>query len=338
MAVRARGLVLLQKAAASGNAAAMTILAEQPDDQLRFTGRTALEWKKMAAEAGSARAAISLASLAKDPAEAAPWISKAESLPVCSARDMVELAQAHYRLNGAQGGERARLWLQRAIAEVQLNESDPAILFLIGRTMLEGAGSQNDKQTALDYIKRAAEGGKVEAMRYLGRSYASGGFGEANVRLASEWFARALRGKDEGAATDLVRLAASSEADGAAVISVLKEVAESGFIPAMREYGRSLQFGFGVASDPAQGVVWLRKAADAGDTEAMKELSRAYASGYGVELSASASTEWLLRAAKAGDKEAMYGVSLAMTLGFGTEVNADGAQKWLVNAEAAPGK
>lgn len=333
-AERARGVSLLQKAAASGNAAAMTILADQPDDQLRSTGRTALEWKRMAADAGSTRAAIDMASLAKDPAEASPWIARAESLPVCAARDMVELAQVHYRLNGAQGAERARMWLQRAVNEVQLNEPDPATLFLVGRTMLEGAGAPADKQAALDYIKRAAEGGKVEAMRYLGRSYASGALGEGKTGLAAEWLARALRGGDEGAATDLARLAASSEADGAAAVAILKEVAEGGFVAAMREYGRSLQFGFGAASDPAQGVAWLRKAADAGDTEAMKELSRAYASGYGVELSASASTEWLLRAANAGDKEAMYGVSLAMTLGFGTEVNADGAQKWLANAEA----
>lgn len=337
-AERSRGLSLLQKAAVSGNAAAMAILADQPDDQLRATGRTSMEWKKLAANSGSARAAISLASLAKDTGEASPWIARAETLPVCSARDMVELAQVHYRMNGAQGAERARMWLQRAISEVELNEPDPATLFLVGRTMFEGTGGETDKQAALAYIKRAAESGKVEAMRYLGRSYASGSLGEGHFGLAAEWLGKALRSGDEGAATDLARLAASSESEGATVIATLKEVAENGFVPAMREYGRSLQFGFGIASEPTQGAAWLRKAADAGDTEAMKELSRAYASGYGVELSANASTEWLMRAANAGDKEAMYGVSLAMTLGFGTEVNADGAQKWLATAEATARK
>jgi len=337
-AERARGLSLLHKAAAAGNAAAMTILSDQSGDQLRFSGRSAMEWKRMAAEAGSARAAIALATLAKDASEASRWIARAESRPVCSARDMVELAQVHYRFDGAQGAERARMWLQRAVNEAQLNDPDPAVFFLVGRAMLEAPDSQTDKQAALDYIKRAAEGGKVEAMRYLGRSYASGALGEGNSGLASEWLSKALRGGDEGAAADLARLAASSESNGAAAIAILKEVAEGGFVPAMREYGRGLQFGFGIAADPVQGAAWLRKAAEAGDTEAMKELSRAYASGYGVELSASASTEWLLRAAKAGDKEAMYGVSLAMTLGFGTEVNADDAQKWLSNAEAAAGK
>jgi TPR repeat protein len=333
-AERARGLALLQKAATSGNAAAMVTLADQSDDQLRSTGRTALDWRKAAAESGNARAAIYLASLAKDKTEATSWIAQAEALPVCSARDKIELAQIISRVKGPQGTERARMWLQQAISDIQANEPDPATLFLIGRAMLDGVGGSSDHPAALAYIKRSAEAGKVEAMRFLGRGYASGAFGEGNNALAIEWLSKALRNGDEGAASDLARVAASSEADAMPAISVLKEVAETGFIPALREYGRSLQFGFGIAADPAQGAAWLRKAADAGDTMAMKELSRAYASGYGVELSANASTDWLLRAANAGDTEAMYGVSLAMTLGFGTEVNAEAAQKWLATAEA----
>ncbi|WP_165820291.1 tetratricopeptide repeat protein [Microvirga sp. KLBC 81] len=337
-AERARGLMLLQKAASSGNAAAMFVLAEQTDDELRSTGKTALDWKRAAAEAGSSRAAIALAALARDSSEASVWIARAESLPVCSARDMVELAQVQSRVNGVQGTERARMWLQRAINDIQLNEPDAATLFLIGRVMLDGTGGQTDKQAALQYLKRSAEAGKVEAMRFLGRNYASGAFGDGNIGPAIEWLAKALRGGDEGAATDLARLAGSSETNAAPAIAALKELAEAGSVPAMREFGRSLQFGFGVEADPEQGANWLRKAAEAGDIIAMKELSRAYASGYGVELSASASTDWLLRAANAGDAEAMYGVSLAMTLGFGTEVNAEAAQKWLTTAETAARK
>jgi TPR repeat protein len=337
-AERTRGVALLQKAAESGIVAAMAALADQPEDELRSTGRTAREWRRAAAEAGNSRAAIALAALAKDPSEAAAWIARAESLPVCSARDMVELAQIHSRVNGPQGAERARIWLQRAIDDTKLNEPDPATLFLIGRAMLEGVGGAPDQQTALGYIKRSADAGKVEAMRFLGRSYASGAFGDGNNNLAIEWLAKALRGGDEGAASDLARLATNTEGDATAAIAVLREVAEAGFVPAVREYGRSLQFGFGVTADPAQGASWLRKAAEAGDIIAMKELSRAYASGYGVELSANASTDWLLRAAGAGDTEAMYGVSLAMTLGFGTEVNAEAAQKWLATAEATARK
>jgi hypothetical protein len=335
---RTRGLALLQKAAVSGNATAMLMLADQPEDRLRPTGKTAMDWKKAAAEAGSSRAAITLATLAGAQSEASSWIARAEALPVCSPRDMVELAQVQSRVNGDQGVEKAHMWMQRAINEIQLNEPDPATLFLIGRAMLDGIGGQVDQQAGLDYVKRSAEAGKVEAMRFLGRSYAVGTFGDSNMSLAIEWLAKALRGGDEGSATDLARLAGSSEEDAAPAVAVLKEVAETGFVPAMREYGRSLQFGFGVEADPARGADWLRKAAEAGDTNAMKELSRAYASGYGVELSANASTDWLLRAANAGDTEAMYGVSVAMTLGFGTDVNAEAAQKWLATADTAAHK
>lgn len=332
---RDRGLSLLQKAAASGNVTAMAVLAEQPDDQLRATGKTALDWKKAAADAGNARAAIALASFSKDASEAKQWLTRAEALPVCSARDMVEIAQVHARVDGPAGAERARAWIERAVREATPDRADPSTLLVIGRAMMEGIGGQVDRAAALDYIRRSAEAGKVEAMRYLGRSYASGALGENNSGQAVEWLAKALRGGDEGAASDLARLATGSEADAEPAVAVLKETAVSGIVPAMREYGRSLQFGFGLVADPAEGALWLRKAAEAGDIVAMKELSRAYASGYGVELSANESTDWLLRAAKAGDTEAMYGVSLAMTLGFGTAVNSEGAQNWLATAEAA---
>jgi TPR repeat protein len=333
-----RGLMLLQQAATSGNAAAMLTLAELSNDQLRSTGKTALAWRRAAAEAGSARAAIALASSAKDNAEAADWLARTETLPVCAARDMVELAQIYHKSPDASSKERANKWLQRAVNEVQTDEADPGVLFLIGRAMLNGVGGMTNSESALDYMKRSADAGKIEAMRFLGRGYASGQFGERNAGAAAEWLTKALRQGDESAAIDLARLAATSDGHAAGAVVSLKEGAEAGFVPAMREYGRSLQFGFGVPAEPERGASWLRRAADSGDTIAMKELSRAYASGYGVELSAHESTEWLLRAAKAGDAEAMYGLSLALTLGFGTEVNATAAQEWMATAEATTRK
>ena len=332
------GLQLLQKAAASGNVAAMLILADTPSEQVLLTGKTALEWRKAAAEAGNARAAITLASSTKDVAEAGHWLSRAELLPVCATRDMVDLAQAYHKLPGSDHNERARLWMKRALSDVQNGTKDPAALFLIGRAMIEGVGGAGSEQEAIAHIKFAADAGRVEAMRYLGRGYMSGQIGERDTNAAIEWLSKALKKGDAGVAADLARLASLPNGEGGGAIIPLKEGAENGFAPAMREYGRSLQFGLGVPVDPQGGAIWLRKAADAGDTIAMKELSRAYASGYGVELSAGLSTEWLQRAAQAGDSEAMYGLGLAMTLGFGTDVNASAAQEWLKTAEGTARK
>jgi TPR repeat protein len=199
-------------------------------------------------------------------------------------------------------------------------------------------GDLLSKKDAVNYVRLAAEAGRVEAMRYLGRGYVSGQMGERNTQAAVEWLSKALQKGDAAVAADLSRLAALPVGEATGAVTSLKVSAESGFAPAMREYGRSLQLGFGVPADPRAGASWLRKAAEAGDTIAMKELSRAYASGYGVELSARASTEWLQRAAQAGDSEAMYGLSLAMTLGFGTDVNASAAQDWLKTAEGTAKK
>jgi TPR repeat protein len=333
-----RGIEFLQKAAVSGNAAAMLALAEIPSEQIQSTGRTALEWRKAAAEAGSARGAILLASAAKDGADTGRWLSRAEALPVCATRDMVDLAQAYHKIPGADATDRARYWMQRALADVQAGAKDPATLFLIGRAMIEGVGGISSKPEAIAYIRLAAEAGRGDAMRYLGRGYASGNLGERNTKAAIEWLSKALHNGDASVAADLARIAAMPNGEGTEAIGPLKESAERGFAAAMREYGRSLQLGFGVPAEPEAGASWLRKAAEAGDTGAMKELSRAYASGYGVELSARASTEWLQRAAQAGDTEAMYNLSLAMTLGFGTDVNASAAQEWLKTAEGAARK
>jgi hypothetical protein len=329
------GLQLLQKAASAGNAAAMLTLAELPDPQLQATGKTASEWRQAAAAAGNVRAAIMLASTAKNGSDALRWIAKVESLPVCSTRDMVELAQVYQKISGPDHNHRARLWIKRALDEVQSGTQDPAILLLIGRALIENVGGPASKEDALKYIRLSAEAGRVEAMRYLGRGYVSGQIGERNTPAAVEWLSKALQKGDAAVAADLSRLAATPAGEAAGAVASLKASAESGFAPGMREYGRSLQLGFGIPADPQAGAAWLRKAADVGDMIAMKELSRAYASGYGVELSANASTEWLQRAAHAGDPEAMYGLSLAMTLGFGTDVNASAAQDWLKTAEGA---
>ncbi|MBM6578759.1 sel1 repeat family protein [Microvirga sp. BT689] len=333
-----RGLQFLQGAAAAGNAAAMLALADAPGDLLRSTGKTAQEWRRAAAEAGSARAAISLASVEKNEGDAARWLSRAEALQVCTTKDMVDLAQAYHKGSGAAQSERARYWMGRALNSIEAGSKDPAALFQIGRAMIEGVGGATNSEKALGYIKLAADAGRVDAMRYLGRGYVSGQVGERSTQAAIEWLSKALRSRDGSVAADLSRLAALPNGEGAEAIAVLKEGAESGLAPAMREYGRSLQLGLGVSAQPDVGASWLRKAAEAGDTLAMKELSRAYASGYGVELSARDSTEWLQRAAKAGDAEAMYGLSLAMTLGFGTDVDAGAAQEWLKTAEGATRK
>ncbi|MBF9197176.1 tetratricopeptide repeat protein [Microvirga terrestris] len=333
-----QGLQLLQAAAASGNAAAMLALSEAPSDVLSSTGKTAQEWRKVAAEAGNVRAAIALASNAKEGADAARWLSRAEALPVCVARDMAELAQAYHKATGSQHIERARYWMEKALGTLQDSAKDPAALFVVGRAMADGVGGMNNKEAAISQIKLAADAGRVDAMRYLGRGYVSGQFGERNTQMAIEWLSKALSRGDGSVAADLSRLAAIPGREGTAAIAVLKESAEAGLAPAMREYGRSLQLGLGMTSQPDVGASWLRKAAEAGDTAAMKELSRAYASGYGVELSASASTEWLQRAAQAGDAEAMQGLSLAMTLGFGTDVNPIAAQEWLRTAEGVARK
>jgi TPR repeat protein len=333
-----RGLQLLQAAAASGNAAAMLALSEAPSDLLSSTGKTMEDWKRAAAEAGNPRAAIALASTAKEEADAIRWLSRAEALPVCATRDMVELAQTYHKAPGPQHDQRARHWIEKALSNVRDGAKDPAVLFLVGRAMADGVGGIGDKEAAITYIKLAADAGRVDAMRYLGRSYISGQLGERNMQMAVEWLSKALRSGDGSVAVDLSRLAAIPGADATQAIAVLKESAEGGFAPAMREYGRSLQLGLGMSPQPDAGASWLRKAAEAGDTPAMKELSRAYASGYGVELSARSSTEWLQRAAKAGDAEAMQGLSLAMTLGFGTDVDPVAAQEWLKTAEGATRK
>jgi TPR repeat protein len=333
-----RGLQLLQAAAASGNAAAMLALSEAPTDLLSSTGKTAQEWKRAAAEGGNVRAAIALASTAKEEVDSERWLSRAEALPVCTTRDMVELAQAYHKTPAPQHGERARHWMEKALINLQSGLKDPVTSFLMGRAMIDGVGGVANKEAGVAHIKFAADAGRTDAMRYLGRGYISGQFGEPNMQMAVEWLVKALRNGDGSVAADLARLAATPGGEGAEAIAVLKESAEGGLAPAMREYGRILQLGLGMSPQPDTGAFWLRKAAEAGDTAAMKELSRAYASGYGVELSARDSTEWLQRAARAGDPEAMQGLSLAMTLGFGTDVDPVAAQQWLKTAEGVTRK
>ncbi|MBB4039009.1 TPR repeat protein [Microvirga flocculans] len=329
----------LEKAAEAGEPRAMTLLGERllVGDRAPKDFKKAVMWLERAGLNADQEAYKLLArhyrgefGAAPNLSKAAEALTKASLLPGQSASVLASLARLYATGIDGKPDVAAALAAYRRAAVL----GDVGSLTEMAKILLADpqAGSSDEP---LRLLKQAAAAGRVDAMRYLARGYASGQFGDPDLQRAIAWFAEALRGGDANVAADLARLAATPGADGEKALALLKESAVSGFASSMREYGRILQLGLGEDAQPEAGAAWLRKAAEAGDTAAMKELSQAYASGYGVELSARISTEWLQRAAQAGDPEAMHNLGLAMTLGFGTDANAKVAQEWLRSAEGA---
>jgi TPR repeat protein len=143
---------------------------------------------------------------------------------------------------------------------------DPGIR-LLAATLLE----KRDPARAVEWMRRSAEAGHVDAMTQLAVWYANGRAKlEVDPAAALDWFTRA---------------------------------AKTGHVKSMYEVARMLQQGLGTATDVVNAIVWLERAAEGGMPLAMLKLGNCYRLGAGIIEDHAKAAEWWRRAAETGDKE-----------------------------------
>lgn len=98
--------------------------------------------------------------------------------------------------------------------------------------------------------------------------------------------------------------------------------AENGQDWAQANIGRYLEFGAGVARDPAAAAEWYRKAADAGNPGAQFRLAKLYEQGTGVKQDDSAAARWYQKAADQGFAQAQVDLGNLYMHGQGVEKDA----------------
>ena len=157
-----------------------------------------------------------------------------------------------------------------------LGEQDDADdLYNIAINYQNGLGGlKQDKTTALECYRKAADKGHADAMNMIGRYYGEGWGG--------------LK-KDEAAALEWCRKAA-----------------DAGSVSAMYNIAVYYQNGLGgLKADKATALEWYRKAADKGDADAMYKIGTYYSKGLGgLKKNEATAIEWFRKAAAQGNSAA----------------------------------
>lgn len=203
------GVELLEKAAARGHRSAMFQLAEyyhaSREESVREKGRG---WLRKAAQNGHIPA-------------------------------MTRLAQAYYTGKDAPlDTAQAIVWIEAA---QQAFPCTPQELTAVGRSLLQGIGTQSEDGKAGAYLTQAAEMGYADAQRELGMMYLAG-----------------LDGIPR---------------DSAKGVDWIHKAAQQGDVRSMLELGNAYAAGDGVEQSLKSAAGWWKKAADSGNKEAKAKLN-----------------------------------------------------------------
>lgn len=207
----------------------------------------------------------------------------------------------------------------------------------VAQRLYSGAGIEPDGARALDWWRRAAEGGSWRAAMNLGVALRRGEGGvERDEQEALRWLRQAaLEGEPVARARLGLALIRSPDrvqrVEGSAL---LQQAAEEGSPLAMTAWGELLLAGALVHKDVAQSARWFQRAAEGGDVSGMSFLAQAYDRGWGVPADPAKALVWWGRAAEGGDPKSMTHVAAAL-LKKGPSRDERAAERWLRRAIAA---
>ena len=138
-----------------------------------------------------------------------------------------------------------------------------------------GAGTERNFKAALEWAKKAADGGLVQAMNTVGYLYEYGDY-------------------IEDAAEDKSK----------AAFNCYMKAAQNGNAAGQCNVGRCFAEGLGVARDKQEAVTWYTRAAEQGLDEAQFCLGECYDDGEGVDKNPVEAFYWYKEAAKRGHAKA----------------------------------
>jgi TPR repeat protein len=191
-------------------------------------------------------------------------------------------------------------WLAQAA-----EEGDPASQAEYGFDLLEGEEDVTiDKAKGRALLESAAQGGAVNAGRYLGWLASRDG----KWKDAEGWLMAPGMAGDEMATLNLAELY-ENERPGIngkieQAVTIYREMAGNGSAEARRRLARMAFDGRGMAKDPEQGRRWLLQDAEKNDPESMVQLAGVYATGGLGNVDMAEAIRWMERAVATGNKTA----------------------------------
>lgn len=200
-----------------------------------------------------------------------------------------------------QGGEddfdpaALRLLAERGNADAQ---------FELGIRYLGGEGMPKDEKKAAEWLMKAADQEKLEAMNALGTMHEEGVGVPKDEKKAFEWYEKAAKYGFPLAQQNLSQcyeMGRGVEKNQAEANKWLERAAHQEFAPSQAMYAFKLERGLGVDKNTRAAAEWYLKAAQNGLIRAMTHLAYLYYTGTGVPLDYRRAEAWYRRAARSED-------------------------------------
>jgi TPR repeat protein len=265
-------------------------------------------------------------------------------------RDLLKTIRRHRRTN--PDAEFGPMGLEGQMESVRSLELIVEAMTLMEESSGDPARAARGQARAARLLRRAADGGSAEALRYLaimaedgldggppdpkkafglyveaGRAGSINGCFQAGQRLAlgrgtaadpekaAVWFGRAAEGGHPAAMVSLGVLASEGpEPDLEAAARWYGRAAELGFAPGQLAYGMALCLGQGAPADPGRGAALLVEAANAGLPGAMAAVGVFMTDGIVMPKDDQLAAYWLGRAAEGDDELASLARNLLGSL------------------------
>ena len=209
-------------------------------------------------------------------------------------------------------------------AERQSSGFDAKRCFAIGEEYFYGRkGKDISYKDAIEWYRKAAEQGDVDAQNKLGHCYYNGNGVSQSYVEAAKWYRKAAEQGDVNAQINLGCCYYSVEAFEEATKWFLK-AAKQGDTYAQKSLGHCYYKGKGVSQSYEEAAKWYRKAAEQGDVNAQFNLGCCY---YRVEAFEEA-TKWYRKAAEQGDAVAQRHLGFCYYNGNGVAQSYEEAVKW----------
>lgn len=260
-----RAVGFAERAASKGDGGAMNLLYMihgngfgRPIDMT-----LAMKWLERSVAAGDPGARVNLASMLY---EGRAWLPRDRPL---ACRMFVDVAQ----IDGAGA---------------------PAMYYLGWANRSGECGFNKDPVKGADLIRRAAEGGVLDAARDYGRLLEAGTDVKADSAAALVWYDRAADGGDAFSQWRIGRAYAQGEGrpvDAAKAITYFERAIENGSDDALVSMAVMYATGAGTARDPAKALSFYRRAKEAGHAHAFRGLSVMALQGDGMPADAITAAE-----------------------------------------------
>jgi len=326
-----KATALFVEAASKGSISALLRLVDMKVAAADGGGADWHRWLIRANATGDLRALLKQAEVESDAERQAAIFKTALSRPLCQEKEKIQVALA---IRTVPQFRQDYLGLfDQVMAEPM---KDPGTEYQVARFLLDERPIEKAK--AIELMKAAAEGGKREAMREIGRLYSTGEGLPVDAKNSYMWLLKSARLGDEGALQSLVteilsqqtRLDDPSSGDEK-VETLLHDLAAQNSPQVATLLSRLyLRLSEGSPAFAQAAKTWTLKAATLGNGAAMLKVSDFYAAGtHGFEHSDTKSTEWLSKAAHAGYRGAFEKYAIALQIGFGTKADTEEAQRWL---------